>query len=179
MTRLGLLGHSLGGYTALGLSGAWASWRVNGVKAVLALSPYSQPFVRHHTLGGVAAPVMYQSGTHDFGIAPSIRRPAGSYDQSPAPKYFVEFDQAGHGAWTDFSHTAHDAIIAYSLAFMNHYVKGDAADPLLTHGTPGVTLYRYVSDLGSSGATVGDESVPTPARPGVRERWRRWRHGDK
>jgi predicted dienelactone hydrolase len=36
-TRLGLAGHSLGGYTVLGLSGAWPSWKLPGVKAVLAL----------------------------------------------------------------------------------------------------------------------------------------------
>ena len=40
--RCGLVGHSLGGYTLLGLGGAWPSWRFDGIKAVLALSPYVQ-----------------------------------------------------------------------------------------------------------------------------------------
>ena len=41
--RIGVAGHSLGGYTALGLAGAWPSWRDPRVRAVIALSPYSAP----------------------------------------------------------------------------------------------------------------------------------------
>jgi len=33
--RVALVGHSLGGYTVLGLGGAWRSWRLPGVKAVV------------------------------------------------------------------------------------------------------------------------------------------------
>jgi hypothetical protein len=35
---------------------------------------------------------------------------------------------------------------------MNHYVKGEAADPLLTQARAGVTLLRYASELGTNGA---------------------------
>jgi predicted dienelactone hydrolase len=133
LSRLGLSGHSLGGYTVLGLAGAWPSWRLSGVKAVLALSPYSQPFLVHNMLGGLDAPIMYQGGTLDISITPALRKNAGAYEQSPAPKYYVEFDGAGHFAWTNLGTTAHRSIVAYSLAFMNHYVKGEPADPLLTH----------------------------------------------
>ncbi|HME69080.1 MAG TPA: dienelactone hydrolase family protein [Myxococcota bacterium] len=138
LSRLGLSGHSLGGYTVLGLAGAWPSWKLGGVKAVLALSPYSQPFIVHDRLGGLDAPVMYQGGTRDLGITPSLRKNEGAYEQSPTPKYYVEFDKAGHFAWTNLSETAHGLIVAYSLAFMNHYVKGEAADPILAHTEPGV-----------------------------------------
>ena len=44
-SKLGLMGHSLGGYTVLGLAGAWPSWRIPGVKAVVALSPWCLPFL--------------------------------------------------------------------------------------------------------------------------------------
>src|SRR5262249_30759526 len=147
-TRLALAGHSLGGYTVLGLGGAWPEWKLSGVKAILALSPYSEPFETHHTLGGVSAPVMYQGGTLDVGITPSIRKPRGSYEQSQAPKYFVEFAKAGHLAWTNLTATAHDSIVAYSVAFMNHYVKGQAPDPVLTHARADVAGLRYASELG-------------------------------
>ena len=50
------------------------------MRAVLALSPYDQPYLAHHTLGGLAVPVMYQTGTLDFGIGPSVTRVAGGYD---------------------------------------------------------------------------------------------------
>jgi pimeloyl-ACP methyl ester carboxylesterase len=144
LSRLGLSGHSLGGYTVLGLAGAWPSWKLGGVKAVLALSPYSQPFIVHDRLGGLDMPVMYQGGTRDLGITPSLRKNAGAYEKSPRPKYYVEFDKAGHLAWTNLSETAHRLIVAYSLAFMNHYVKGEPVDPILTHTRPGVA--RLSSD---------------------------------
>jgi predicted dienelactone hydrolase len=145
LTRLGLSGHSLGGYTVLGLAGAWPSWKLAGVKAVLELSPYSQPFLVHDMLGGLEAPVMYQGGTLDLGVTPSLRKNAGAYERSPTPKYYVEFDNAGHFAWTNISRTAHGLIVAYSLAFMDRYVKGEAEDAILTHTEPGVA--RFSSGL--------------------------------
>ena len=133
LTRIGLIGHSLGGYTALGIAGAWPDWKLDGVRAVLALSPYSQPFIVRQTLAGIAVPVMYQGGSRDFGITPALRKNSGAYEQSRSPKYYVEFQNAGHLAWTDLSAVDHEAITAYAIAFMNHYVKGASADALLTH----------------------------------------------
>ena len=150
MSRLGLAGHSLGGYTVLGLAGAWPNWKMRGVKAVLAFSPYSQPYIVHRTLAGLSAPVMYQGGTRDFGVTPAVQKTAGAYDQSPEPKYFVEFDKAGHFAWADIGITAHEEIVAYSVAFMNHYVKGESEKPPLTKKIPGVAVMRYASELGTN-----------------------------
>jgi predicted dienelactone hydrolase len=152
LSRLGLAGHSLGGYTVLGLAGALPVWKIEGVKAVLALSPYSQPFVQHDTLAGLSAPVMYQGGTLDLGITPSVGKARGSYERSPQPKYFVEFEQASHFAWTDGGRNAHELIAAYGVAFLDHYVKGEPAIPLLTHAETGVAKLRYASELGNSGA---------------------------
>jgi pimeloyl-ACP methyl ester carboxylesterase len=169
LSRVALAGHSLGGYTVLGLCGAWPVWRLAGVKAVLALSPYAQPFVQHHTLGGLSAPVMYQGGTRDFGITPALRKVQGAYDQSPPPKYYVEFDKAGHFAWTNIGRTAHDSIVAYSLAFMNYYVKGEPADPVLGKALPGVVTFRHTPASSGmlnseSDASIGPEpSADTPA----------------
>ncbi len=157
LMRLGLIGYSLGGYTVLGLAGAWPDWRLAGVRAVLALSPYAQPFVVHRTLGGLKAPVMYQGGTWDYGLTVGLRKARGAYDQTPAPKYFVEFSGIGHFGWTDFRSSAHREIIAYSLAFLDHYVKGQAAAPLLTQAQPRVTALCYDSELGSSGPAAGGD----------------------
>ncbi len=122
--RIGLAGHSLGGYTVLGLAGGWPSWLDRRVKAVLALSPYSAPFMEAHTLGGVSVPVMYQGGTRDFGITPFVRRSGGSFDQSARPKFYVELDGAGHLAWTNANARYHDVIDLYSVAFFDAYLKG-------------------------------------------------------
>ena len=164
--RIGLAGHSLGGYTVLGLVGAWPNWTYLGIKAVLALSPYSQPFVLQHTLAALSVPVMYQGGTRDLGITPTLGKSMGSYDQSPPPKYYVEFDKAGHLAWTNIIKTAHAPIVRYSVAFMNLYVKGAAADPLLTRALPGVALFRYESELGAGGSAPPDD----PGKRGARGR---------
>lgn len=148
-SRFGLAGHSLGGYTVLGLAGAWPRWKLAGVGAVLALSPYTSPFIVHGTLADVSAPVMYQGGTRDFGVTPTVRKSGGSYELTRAPKYYVEFDKAGHLAWTDVRGTAHAQIVSYSLAFMNHYVRGEPADSLLSHASTEVAQFRYASELGS------------------------------
>jgi predicted dienelactone hydrolase len=140
--RIGLAGHSLGGYTVMGIGGAWPSWKDRRIKAVLALSPYAQPFIAHKTLGGIDAPIMYQGGTRDIGLTPFIIAKGGAYDETPAPKYFVEFDQAGHFAWTNLISDDHGAMAAYSLAFFDRYLKGKPFPKALTKPHPGVVAVR-------------------------------------
>jgi pimeloyl-ACP methyl ester carboxylesterase len=127
----------------LGLGGAWPGWKLDGVKALLALSPYVQPFPVRRTLAGLDAPVMYQGGTLDFGITPALQKSMGAYDLSPRPKYYVELKGAGHFAWTDLRHTFHDPIVAYSLAFLDRYVRGSAVATQLTEATSAVAIFRY------------------------------------
>jgi predicted dienelactone hydrolase len=122
--HVGLVGHSLGGYTVLELGGAWRRWKDPRVKVVLALSPYAAPFIWRKTLSGIDAPVMYQGGTRDYGITPFVNKGGGAYDQTPAPKYFVDFDGAGHFAWTNLRGTYHAAIVEYSVAFLDRYLRG-------------------------------------------------------
>jgi hypothetical protein len=62
----------------------------------------------------------------------------------------VEFEKAGHFAWADVGRTAHEEIVTYSRAFINHYVKGEPAKPPLTKKIPGVALIRYASELGKN-----------------------------
>lgn len=147
-SRLGLLGHSLGGYTVLGLAGAWQSWRMDGVKAVLALSPYSEPFNLRHTIQGIAAPVMFQGGTLDFGTTPDLSRLDGSYQQARVPKYYVEFQGAGHFVWTDLNTRYAASIDAYARAFLDHYVKDEAPAGDLTRARGDVAVLRFDSELG-------------------------------
>jgi predicted dienelactone hydrolase len=130
-SRIGISGHSLGGYTALGLAGAWPSWKDGRIKAVLALSPHCSPFLLKGDLGHMDVPVMYQGGTADLGETPVVAREGGVYDQSSNSKYFVELDGAGHFAWTDLNKRYQEVIDAYSVAFFNRYLKEQTApDPL-------------------------------------------------
>ncbi len=131
-SKLALSGHSLGGYTALGLAGAWPSWKIDGVKAVVALSPYTNPFTDHGNLGQLGVPVMYQGGTKDFSITPFVKRPGGAYSKTGSPVYFVEFDQFNHFTWSNFNRDQEkqDAIDYYCVAFLDKYVKGKTDDRL-------------------------------------------------
>lgn len=128
--KVALAGHSLGGYTALGLAGAWPSWKLPDVKAVLAFSPYCAPYVQKGTLGGLKTPVMYQGGTRDIGVTPVVSRSQGAYDQTPGRVYFVDFEGANHFAWTDLIPQYQSSIVAYSVAFLDKYLRGNAqSDP--------------------------------------------------
>jgi hypothetical protein len=94
---------------------------------------------------------MYQGGTLDFGITPAIEKAGGAYDLSGAPKYFVEFAGVGHLAWADIGRTGtHPGIVAYSLAFLDRYVKGTPPASVLTHPGSGIARLSYDSELGRS-----------------------------
>jgi dienelactone hydrolase len=132
--RIALAGHSLGGYTVLGLAGAWPSWKLPGVKAIIAMSPYCQPFLASGNLASLDLPVMYQGGTRDFGITPSVKKPAGAFAKTGAPAYFVEFDKMGHLGWTTFNRdkVEQDLITQYCLAFLDKYLKDQDSSVLKT-----------------------------------------------
>lgn len=138
--RLALVGHSLGGYTVLGLGGAWPSWWLPEVKAIVALTPYALPYYRSDGLARLKAPVMYQTGSLDAAF--SLGGWGGGYGPSPPPKYLVEIDGAAHLAWTDFGRTGREAIVGHALAFLDHYAKGASAGPALKSRLPGVASFR-------------------------------------
>jgi predicted dienelactone hydrolase len=144
LQQVGLIGHSLGGYTVLELAGAWPRWKDPRIKAVLALSPYTTPFISRHTLHGIDVPVMYQGGSRDRGITISLEQPGGAYEQTRAPKYLVEFSRAGHFAWIDSGATAKHALIdEYSRAFFDRYLKGKPFPHGLERPGPGVADLRF------------------------------------
>jgi hypothetical protein len=74
-----------------------------------------------------------------------VRRFIGAYDLSSSPKYYVEFDGAGHFAWTLLNKTYQDVIDTYSVAFLDRYVKGqkepDPLGPLFAEGTHSQVSY--------------------------------------
>lgn len=124
--HIALLGHSLGGYTALGLAGAWPSWKDKRFKAVVALSPYASPFVQHKTLKEVNVPILYMGGTRDDQITPMLKAANGAYTQSNPPKYFVELTNAGHFSFTQRDDRFQTRINETVLVFLDKYLKGQA-----------------------------------------------------
>ena len=154
-SRVGYVGHSLGGYTVVGLAGGWSAWgKAPGVRAVLALSPYIEPFVQHGTMSGITVPIMFQGGTADSGITPHVTRRGGAYDSAPAPKYLVVFKGARHSAWGDRRNASHDGISAYALAFLDRYVRGLPATTELTTARGGVAELKFETGTGGQGSTA-------------------------
>jgi len=143
-SRVGIAGHSLGGYTVLGLVGGWASWKDPRIKAALALSPHCSPFVAKGDLGTMDVPMMYQGGTRDLGESPLVGKPGGAYDKTTKPKFYVEFAGAGHFAWTNLNRRYQTSIEAYGVAFFDAYLKGETKrlSQLMDSGRP-----NDVSDL--------------------------------
>lgn len=142
--RVGLMGHSLGGYTALALGGAWPNWRDPRFKAVLALSPYVTPFLTKDVLGEIGVPVMYQTGTRDIAIAPALTR--GGFAKTPKPKYLLVLEGAAHFAWTELHRAYQETIAAYATAFFDRELRKRPA-PLLDQ-KPGLQVARYLRETG-------------------------------
>jgi len=171
-SEIGMSGHSLGGYTALGVVGAWPSWKDSRVGPALAFSPYLLPFLENSTLPGMGVPVMYQGGQLDI-LTPTLAGRSGAYAESGAPKYFEELFLATHVSWTNlacfgfstissclkYSPTA-SSIDTYGIDFFNRYLKG-TPEPLLNGRAYGVVLYEHMSTLSSvSAASYGNAVAP-------------------
>ena len=147
-TRLAYAGHSLGGYTAVALAGGWSTWGGEFTpRAVLALCPYVKPFMLSNTLGNVHVPIMFQGGTRDVAITNALEQRGGAYDAMRDAKYLVVFRNAGHLTWGGKANATHDDIVAYSVAFLDRYVKQLPASPTLTDAS-GLAAFRYDSELG-------------------------------
>jgi predicted dienelactone hydrolase len=128
--KIGVAGHSLGGYVALGIAGGWTTWKDPRIKAVLALSAHCSPFLDHGNLAHLNVPIMYQGGTKDLGESMLVSRKDGAYDSTSSPKYYVEFKGAGHFAWSNVKSVYQSPISDYSVAFFDQYVKGDTSEVL-------------------------------------------------
>jgi predicted dienelactone hydrolase len=151
--NIGVAGHSLGGYTVVGMAGGWASWVDPRIRAVLALSPYVMPFQVRRTLGSVHVPLMYQGGTLDVGITPFLTGANGAYGHANSPAYFVELKLAGHFAWVNCG-TAHTTtsclatrlnarlIDKYGIAFFDSYLKHER-NPILEKTDPELAAYEF------------------------------------
>lgn len=142
-----LIGHSLGGYTTLGMAGARPAWASEiAPVGVIALSPFSAPYLGSGALQDLKVPVMYQGGTRDY-LTAGVARPGGAYDQTPTDRYFINFEGAGHTAWTDLSSDFQPQIAQYVIAFCDRYAK--QSGPVLTKKLPGVKELRHSNSAGA------------------------------
>ncbi len=163
--HVGLMGHSLGGYVAMGMGGAWESWKTHDIKAVVAFSPHVLPYLDKKTLGSISVPIMYQGGTRDNLVTPDLKKPDGVYAQTHPDKYLVIFDGADHFAWMDKTPAFHASIVSYTLAFFDYYLKGNAsAGKLLIEKLNDVNALYYDNRMGKVDLPKEKPAAEKPAR---------------
>jgi len=154
-SRIGAIGHSLGGYAVLGMAGGWPSWKTPQVKAVLVLSPYVLPFMAHGTLARLQVPVMYQGAELDWGMTTSLEGLQGAFAATAPPKFLVKLNGGTHFEWTNLlcagtpdvptclEARPNAALInRYGIEFLDRYLKGRQAGLLVSPGR-GLNAYRF------------------------------------
>lgn len=136
--RIGAMGHSLGGYTAIGMAGAWPSWRDVRIRAVLALAPYVAPYLADREVANVQIPLMYQGATGDLLITPFLTGASGAYELTRSQKYLVMLSGGSHSMWASASGTEARLILDYGVGFFRKHLLGEnparlnSADPALS-----------------------------------------------
>lgn len=151
LNLIGGMGHSLGGYTMLGLAGAWKSWHEPRIKALVVFSPFAQPYAVNGKLNSVSIPVMLQGGTLDIPITPML--PA-VYDKLGGPKAFLVLKNETHFGWTNFvslGKTTKETVtsgdpelmLRYSIAYLDqHLLKSNQAKALEAQD-PALESYQF------------------------------------
>jgi len=123
--RVALIGHSLGGYTALGRAAARP--QTQEIAAVVALAPFVLPFLIDGAVKNISVPVLLQSGGQDK-ITLSKHHDI-VFAEFTAPTCKVVYVGANHFAWTDIEPTEfHDATAAATIAFLDEVFAGRPLD---------------------------------------------------
>jgi predicted dienelactone hydrolase len=150
---VGISGHSLGGYTTLGLIGGWQKSTEKRIKAALALSPYTLPYHEQGNIADVKIPVMFQGGTFDWGITPFI---PPVYKKLTGPKYYLVLKNETHFGWTNLialGKTTTDVVKAgnaqlmldYSAAFFDRHLLGKKDSKLLEEQNTRLSSYEFAA----------------------------------
>jgi dienelactone hydrolase len=138
-SRLILVGHSLGGYTVLGLAGARPAWKLDGVSAVIAWAPYTKPYLGSKATGGVSVPTLYQIGTLD----PVTPDALAAFNETPSPTCLVTHVGANHFAWVEPALVKPDLrqsgftneITSATLTFLDKVLNKTGPGPVSAPGT--------------------------------------------
>lgn len=141
--RIAVGGHSLGGFTALGLCGPLEARRDPRVRAVLLFSSGSSGYLYRDTeLAAVQVPSMMLYGeeerTDSRGGESMAALQDKLYRNLPAPRYLLEVAGADHlsfndgfsdrlaSRWLSGTPDEHDVIRRYAMAFLERHVGGGA-----------------------------------------------------
>ncbi len=150
-TRIGGFGHSLGGYTVLGMAGGWKSWKEPRLKAAVLLSPYAHPFINQGDAGNVSIPVMLQGGTLDVGITPFLMP---VYRKLSGPKVLLVLKNETHFGWTNLislGKTTKECVAdgnaemmtKYTIVFFDHHLLGVDRSAVLEKENSRLESYHF------------------------------------
>lgn len=135
-SRVSLAGHSLGGYAALAMAGGLPAWKMDGISAVLVLSPYCGALNSKGTLSEISIPVMFFGGNHDDITGQMVTNPGGCFERTGGEVSFVELDRAHHMSFTNVDGIGHTQMISYATQFFTAVYDGR---PLHLTSSPGVS----------------------------------------
>lgn len=152
LSAVGAMGHSLGGYTALGLAGARRSWHDRRVRAVLGLSPYVAPYLLGDAGVTVDLPAMLQGGTLDIGLTADL--PA-FHARLRGARYLLVLRGENHLGWTNWAAQGLEPaqaiqqgnprwIVDYATAFFDRHLRGLDRARLLERPNAALESYLYV-----------------------------------
>jgi predicted dienelactone hydrolase len=188
--RIAVGGHSLGGYTALGLCGTIKERRDPCIKAVLLFSAGAGGYLySEDELKEVRIPSMLFMGEREE----DLRRGSGTmaklsakiYRNVSPPKYFLEIKGASHFSFNNrFAHSRRSKLLSgteeefelirrYSIAFLEKHVAGredsdhvlKRSDPLLARydTEPAPNASEHVREAPDARTQHADPGVPAEA----------------
>ena len=131
--KIGCMGYSMGGYTCMGLAGAWGSWTRSEIRAVAALSPWHKPYIVQGRIDHMTNDqTLYQGGTRDNPNTPQMIEANGSFDQTSPAKYAQVFDRASHFSWRDgfLGRRFHGQMVYYIESFFDAYLLNGSVTKL-------------------------------------------------
>ncbi len=164
--HVGLVGLSMGGYTAIGIGEKRWGWSLPGLKAIVGVSPHCTPYSSQHLMGKLHVPILFAQGAHDAISTPYVEELNGCYAQANAPKYLVEIRDAGHSPWSGKDGEQVSLLMEYYvIAFLDAEVKGkeDKLEQLI-QAKEGVTELWY--DSGTSSDHFSSVELPVKKATG-------------
>ncbi|HEY9547381.1 MAG TPA: alpha/beta fold hydrolase [Solimonas sp.] len=151
--RVGVIGHSLGAITTLGLQAVEP--RLQAAVAAAPISEQSAPFDAN------PIPTMIQTGDYDGPVAPiplvnpAVVRPV--YEKLEGDRAFIVAEASSHAQWTNYpllptAQWGFDIAKTYSVAWMDYQLSHDPAALAVLR-----TAHPHLSYLWDSEVRVDDE----------------------
>ncbi len=151
--RTGVIGHSLGAITTLGLQAVEP--RLHAAVAAAPISEQSAPFDKN------PIPTMIQTGDHDGPVAPipfvnpAVVRPV--YEKLQGDRAFIVAEASTHAQWTNYpllptAEWGFEIASLYSIAWMDYQLNHDPAALTVLR-----TAHPHLSYLWDSEVRVNDQ----------------------